>query len=90
MKTHKLKILPEYMTAQLIGIKSFEIRKNDRDFKPGDRLLLREWINGHYTKRQTTVCVTYITDYEQKPGYVVLGTSAIGSTSAKTIESLMD
>lgn len=27
MKTHKLKILPEYMSAQLSGVKTFEIRK---------------------------------------------------------------
>lgn len=36
MKLHELKIKAEYANAKLKGIKPFEIRKNDRDFKVGD------------------------------------------------------
>lgn len=37
---HELKILPEYFEAVTSGRKQFEIRKNDRDFKVGDQLIL--------------------------------------------------
>lgn len=38
---HVLKIAPEYLAAQLAGVKNFEIRKDDRGYKVGDRLWLR-------------------------------------------------
>lgn len=76
MTIHELKILPEYFRAQYNGEKQFEIRKNDRDYKLGDWLKLREYdpIAEMYTGRYMIVEVTYITDYRQKDGYVVLGT----------------
>ena len=40
---HELKILPEYFWEVFLGHKTFEIRKNDRDFKTGDMIILREW-----------------------------------------------
>lgn len=43
MKTHKLKVWPEYFELILSGEKRFEVRENDRDFKVGDHLMLREW-----------------------------------------------
>lgn len=42
MVIHRLKILPEYFGAQKNRVKTFEIRKNDRNFKVGDRLMLYE------------------------------------------------
>lgn len=80
-KIHELKIAPEYMAALLTGVKNFEIRKNDRDFQVGDRLWLREWDNGKYTRREITAYVTYITSYQQKPGYVVMSTSPFGGVA---------
>jgi len=41
--THYLKTWPEYYKAILTGAKTFEVRKNDRDFKVGDILVLQEW-----------------------------------------------
>lgn len=76
MTIHELKILPKYFKAQKDGIKNFEIRKNDRDYKVGDDLVLLEY--NPESKKKTgklmVVKITYITDYKQKDGYVVLGT----------------
>lgn len=76
MKTHELKILPEYFKAQAEGKKNFEIRKNDRGYKIGDWIYLREYDpkNEKYTGKLILVKITYITDYKQREGYVVLGT----------------
>jgi hypothetical protein len=72
-KQHDLKVLPYFFTHLVLGVKPFEIRKNDRDFKVGDILLLREWHNGRYSGSELAREVTFITDFEQKPGYVVMG-----------------
>lgn len=37
---HKLKIHPDYFFDIIWGIKTFELRKNDRNYKVGDFLLL--------------------------------------------------
>ncbi|MBC1851177.1 DUF3850 domain-containing protein [Listeria seeligeri] len=73
MNTHELKIQTEYLDAIQAGVKTFEIRKNDRNFKVGDYLILREFKDGKHTRRWIALEVTYITDYAQKEGYVVMG-----------------
>lgn len=78
MKTHELKILPEFFEAVTSGRKQFEIRRNDRNFKVGGTIILREFIcleNNHwtYTGNSYKAEITYITDFMQKDGYVVLG-----------------
>lgn len=70
-RTHKLKILPKYFQACVKGYKNFEIRKNDRDFKVGDKIELREFEGGKFTEKVIKGQITYITDYEQQDGYVV-------------------
>lgn len=39
MTTHRLKIHEQYADAVLNGTKTFEIRKNDRNFKVGDKIV---------------------------------------------------
>lgn len=41
---HELKTEREYFVAIFSGIKKFEVRKNDRDFKMRDELLLKEYL----------------------------------------------
>lgn len=76
MATHELKILPEYFQAQKEGKKNFEIRKNDCGYQVGDLLILKEYDpeTNNFTGRNMIVEITYMTDYMQKEGYMVLGT----------------
>lgn len=55
---HELKILPKYFEKVIKMEKKFEIRKDDRNFKVGDFLKLKEF-NGEYTGRDCVVEVTY-------------------------------
>ena len=75
-KIHQLKILPEYFELVRKGIKNFEVRKNDRDFKVGDGLILHEWTpDSGYTGHITNKEIAYILDNPEycKQGYVILG-----------------
>lgn len=76
LKKHELKTWPEYFEPILYGLKSFEIRKNDRDFNIGDVLVLREYEpnNESYSGRVIEVLVDYIMKPE-KP-YVGVGPAA--------------
>lgn len=40
---HELKIWPQYYCRVADGSKTFEVRKNDRGFQPGDEVVLHEW-----------------------------------------------
>ena len=68
---HRLKTYPEFYQAVIDGRKPFEIRFNDRNFMPGDNVILNEWKDGEYTGR---FCVTEIKDVFDisflMPGYV--------------------
>jgi ASC-1-like (ASCH) protein len=77
--THDLKTEPEYFEALRVGVKNFEIRRNDRYFHVGDVLVLREFIPTlrQYTGGELRRVVTYVTDYEQKPGFVVMSLGVV-------------
>lgn len=62
MKTHTLKTWPEYFDAIWIGEKLFELRKNDRDYKVGDILELKEFNpdENKYTGREISCSISYI------------------------------
>lgn len=61
---HQLKTCPEYFLQIVCGHKTFEIRKNDRNFKLYDTLKLIEFdpVTGEYTHQSVTVKVSYIMD----------------------------
>lgn len=73
---HELKILPTYFRSVLRGDKTFEVRKNDRNFQVGDKLILKEWDNGEYTGNILEKNVTYILD--DSSGYVLEGYVIMG------------
>jgi len=77
MTKHELKIAPQYFQAVWDDKKTFEVRKNDRDFRVGDMLILREYTNGEYTGGAVCKKISYIltsADFEGiAPGYCVLG-----------------
>ena len=59
--------------------KTFEIRKNDRNYKVGDWLLLKEWDGQKYTGRTLKRYVAYVfygdefnEAYGIKPGHCVM------------------
>lgn len=74
--THSLKILPEHFNEVVSGNKKSEIRYNDRNYRVGDILSLREWDGdcGDYSGKQVEVRVTHILDDERylQNGYVML------------------
>lgn len=65
---HTLKIWPGEFAAVAEGRKTHEVRHNDRNFRVGDELILKEWIpegrdctEGRFTDRAVLRKITYIT-----------------------------
>jgi len=79
MKTHELKILPKYFEDVSTGIKTFEIRYNDRNFKVKDICIFREFENGKYTGQYLKREIVYILNdfVGLKMDYVGLGLGEI-------------
>lgn len=77
MTEHELKVWPEFFQALWRSHKTFEIRKNDRGYKVGDTLHLRECFDGKYSGRSILRTVTYVLEnadsFGLAPGYCVLG-----------------
>jgi len=82
---HELKTDPEQFEAFFSGRKRFEIRYNDRDYRVGDRLALRETKYSHaemsqgqpleYTGREDVLFVRYILRgpaYGLQEGWVIM------------------
>lgn len=74
---HDLKLIQPYFDAVWHRKKLFEVRLNDRDYKVGDELLLREYNpkDNTYTSMcvRCTVCFILVSSPGLKEGYVVLG-----------------
>ena len=79
MKTeHELKTHPKYLQRVASGQKPFEIRKNDRDFQVGDRVILKEYDpevgwpdHGDYSI--VVADIIYITDFAKSVRFYVRG-----------------
>lgn len=78
IRWHDLKTWPGPYAAVYHQKKSFEVRRDDRGFKVGDGLHLREWDpnTGEYTGRHCFRMVKYILSGGQfgiEAGFVVMG-----------------
>lgn len=72
MAIHQLKIAPEYFGPVSLGLKTAEVRLNDRDYKVGDWLILKEYDNG-FTGREVSRKVTNVADISViRQDYVLL------------------
>lgn len=78
---HELKIWPGFFEAVSSGDKTFEVRNNDRDFRQGDALVLREYAprqegpwgeeiptiaGGEYTGRIISMRVNYVLKHDDQ------------------------
>ncbi len=87
MIVHDLKCHPAPFEAMALGHKTFEFRKDDRGFKEGHLLRLREFVpemdsgfENHYTGRELLVRVTYLLRgpaFGVPDGFVVMSVSPL-------------
>lgn len=87
MKVHELKLQQPFFDDVFFNRKDFEVRKNDRNFKVGDRLKLIEYPseNPKYVLKD----IKYILkggEFGIEPGYVVLGLKEIYSNNVISVE----
>lgn len=73
-KVHQIRLAKPYFDDVANGIKTFELRKNDRGYKKGDILEMMEFADGKNTGRMVKVLVTYILeDYTGiEDGYCIM------------------
>ena len=83
MKTHFIKIHPDYFERLTRGEKPFEFRKNDRDYREGDFVVMQECTVKEgtcferviYSGRSCTVVIKDLYDlgklYPQFDGFVI-------------------
>ena len=76
IEKHNIKIDPKYFDDVAKGIKTFEVRKNDRVNKVKDLLDIFEYDRktGEYTGRNIFAVITNILDDQEylRDGYVIL------------------
>lgn len=76
-KVHYVKCEPEFFNDVIEDYKTFELRKNDRDYRPGDDMVLREYDKelGELTGREERVSIVYMLDGYPgiEEGYCILG-----------------
>lgn len=75
-KVHHIKLGASFFEEIERGEKTFELRKNDRDYKKGDILEMMEFKDGKNTGRTVRVLVTYIlTEFAGlEEGYCIMAT----------------
>lgn len=74
-KIHKLKIQPKFLNEIKTKKKTFELRKNDRNFQLGDMLMLVSFKNNEFQEDGIMTEVVYVLNNfgGLQEGYVILG-----------------
>lgn len=91
MSEHDLKTHPKPFQALWDGFKWAEYRKNDRDFKEGDILHLREWSprTGKYLGRVLDRRVTYVgSGFGIPDGYCQMSLASVQAPSMDALQEL--
>jgi len=85
---HDLKTWPEHFRDVRAGIKTAELRLNDRNYQPGDVLVLHEYDPqvSEYTGEVETRAVTHVLEGEAwlQPGVVMLSMSGGERNASRT------
>lgn len=78
-QVHQIRLAKDYFADVAAGVKSFELRKNDRGYKVGDILELLEFSEGRNTGRLIRAGVTYIMeDYTGiEDGYCIMAIKVV-------------
>lgn len=78
-KVHQIRLGESFFDDACSNVKSFELRKNDRDYKVGDILEMMEFADGRNTGRMVRKLVTYILeDYTGlEDGYCIMATKLL-------------
>lgn len=73
--THQIKLEEEFFDDAAAGRKSFELRKNDRNYKKGDVLEMEEVKDGKKTGRKCSKRIVYMMENFEglEDGYCILG-----------------
>ena len=93
---HELKTWPYYFDQVWCGSKRFEWRRDDRPFRIGDLVALREWtLPGGYSGRVLLARITCVVGREKPPlclgipsGWVILGIDIIGHSFGELVPPL--
>lgn len=75
---HELKVWPDLFRALKSGEKNFEFRKNDRDYKVGDELILYEYdpetgkLSGDHVHRKITWILPSDNPFHNLGDYIIM------------------
>lgn len=84
-KVHRIKCVEPFFTDIDKELKTFELRKNDRDYRQHDFLELMQYIDGKETGKHIYAYVEYLLEgYEGiQPGYCIMGIERIMSNTPR-------
>ena len=87
--THRIKIQDVFADAVMSGQKTFEVRRNDRNYQRGDHVVFTAVVNGkkinHPINKEQYEITYVLSGWGLKDGYV-----AFGIKREPTLEELLD